>query len=420
MKQALIYRINITFVTRIIVAFINVCTTLILVKYFGPKQYGLLAVATTISTIGIQLGNLGLHSSNTYFVAQKRDILPTLISNSILISVGLGFIIAVFIYLISNICPSLIPITGALLFLSLIIIPPNLMFLLLQNILLGIDEIGTYNKIDLVSRLLTMFLYLYLIFIKTIDISKFLIINFIVVILALYLILEKLRKFLIPFPAHSLTLLKTSLNYGFKVYLACLFAYLVVRLDLLLINHYWGTKEAGLYSFALALGDYISLISTTIALILFPTLSSTGDYDKKWRLTKTAMKWTGLLMAGAIGITLLIYENIIKNIAGQEYIESGKAFFFLLPGVFFLSIETVAAQFLASIGFPIQIVFIWFITFIFNSFLNLYFVPKMGICAAAVISSFSHCITFLLVFLLIKKILKLNTIKAGIEHAFTP
>jgi len=57
--------------------------------------------------------------------------------------------------------------------------------------------------------------------------------------------------------------------YGFRVYLAIVLSYLVVRFDLLLVNGYLGEAQAGIYGVAATLADGMFVLPMVISLNLF-------------------------------------------------------------------------------------------------------------------------------------------------------
>ena len=62
-----------TYLTRLLLIVIGFATTVIVSRSLGPSGRGLFAVAAAVAAIGIQFGNLGLHASNTYYVAKHRN-----------------------------------------------------------------------------------------------------------------------------------------------------------------------------------------------------------------------------------------------------------------------------------------------------------------------------------------------------------
>ena len=155
-----IHKVLGTFITRILLMALGMVTSIIVARILGPEGRGLYAVAFAIGTIGVQFGNLGLHSSNTYYVAKDRKLLPQLVGNTLVVSFVFGGLIIALSGIIFSLWPNLAPIHGILLMMAILWIPFGLAYMLLQNILLGIMEIKTFNIIELTIRILTVFLIL--------------------------------------------------------------------------------------------------------------------------------------------------------------------------------------------------------------------------------------------------------------------
>jgi hypothetical protein len=105
--------------------------------------------------VGVQLGTLGLHSSNTYHVSREPSTLPVLLGNSFAVTGGCG-LVALVAYAVLQSHPELAPVTGPLLALAFAAIPIGLAYLLLQNLLIGTQRVRTYNVIDLTTRVLAV------------------------------------------------------------------------------------------------------------------------------------------------------------------------------------------------------------------------------------------------------------------------
>src|SRR5207248_10742366 len=104
-----------TYTTRILLIAIGFAMTVIISRTLGPSGRGLFAVAAAIGAIGIQFGNLGLHASNTYYVAKDRELLPVLIGNTLVVSFGIGGIGAVLGWILAAMWPTIAPVHGTLL-----------------------------------------------------------------------------------------------------------------------------------------------------------------------------------------------------------------------------------------------------------------------------------------------------------------
>src|SRR5207302_6614801 len=69
----------------------------------------------------------------------------------------------------------------------------------------------------------------------------------------------------------------------------------------------------------------------------------------------------------------------------------------LLPGVYLVGLESVLVQHFTGTGLPFAIPLFWLITMVLNVALNLTFVPVWGARAAALNSTLSYALIFVLV-----------------------
>ena len=69
---------------------------------------------------------------------------------------------------------------------------------------------------------------------------------------------------------------RRMLGYGSRIYVAILVSFLVIRVDLFLVNSIVGREEAGVYSIAAALADGMFVLPMVIGLNLFPRVAR-GD-----------------------------------------------------------------------------------------------------------------------------------------------
>src|SRR5262249_19148240 len=82
---------------------------------------------------------------------------------------------------------------------------------------------------------------------------------------------------------------------------------------------------------------------------------------------------------------------------GGNFLPAVPAFAWLMPGIYFLGIETVMVQLLNSDGFPPIIVAAWIADTIVNVALNFWAIPRFGITGASAVSSVCYFLMFLIV-----------------------
>jgi len=386
-----------TFATRIVLLLVGLATTVVVARSLGPEGRGLYAVALTIATLGVQIGNLGLHASNTYYVAKNRSLLPTLMGNTLVVTFGAGGAAAAGVWMVFQAWPRLAPIHGWLLCLALLWIPAGLGNLLLQNLLLGLMEVGAYNRIDLFSRILGLALLTVLAAAGMRTAIVFLVAGLCAMAIGEVAVLLALRKFMDRRPTPSFSLFRQNLGVGLRAYLVAFFALLVLRIDLLMVKYMLGTVQAGYYSVAATLADGVAMLPLVVATVLFPKLSGMTSPAEKWRFARNTAGVTAAATLPVAAVFMVLARFIVRLLFGAAYLPAASALFWLLPGIFFLGIETVIVQFLSSMGYPKILIFSWAGCCAANIVLNLWAIPAYGIVGAAVVSSICYILIFFLI-----------------------
>jgi O-antigen/teichoic acid export membrane protein len=372
-----------TVLTRVLLVGIGLIATMLVARTLGPEGRGLYAVATTVAAIGVQFGNLGLYASNTYFVSRDRRLLPELLGISLVVSFGFGSLIAGLSYVLFAGWPRLAPVLGLSLIISLVWVPFGLAYQLLQNLLLGLQKIRDYNKIDLVSKTSGVLVILLLVAGRRLTVETALMAGLLAVIMGFAWCLAKFRPYfgLLALPAyHSF---KEQFFYGLRAYVAALLAFLVFRINLLMIKFLLNPEQAGYYSIASIMAEMIYLLPSVAGMILFPKLAALSDMVEKWRFAKKVTLGLGLLMLFfTIGAAILA-RPAIRLVFGVAFLPSLPSFLWLLPGIFLFSINTCYMNFFASIGMPMITVYSPGLALLVNFLLNLVLIPSWGIVGAS-------------------------------------
>ncbi len=214
-----------TFSTRIFLIGIGLVANVMVARILGPEGRGYYAIAVAIGAIGIQFGNMGLHASNTYYVSRDRKILPELVSNSIFVSFIFGGLGACLSWVVFYLWPDFAPLHGLLLILSLLWIPLALSYLLLQNLLLGLQNVRTYNKNELLNQILTVSFIVLVILFKVVTVETVFSAGLIALVISFLWVIRTLKKYIDRFSKPSIVLFKNNIRYGLKAYLSAFFAF---------------------------------------------------------------------------------------------------------------------------------------------------------------------------------------------------
>jgi O-antigen/teichoic acid export membrane protein len=378
-----------TYATQIFLVVLGFANSILVTRLLGPEGRGLFAAANTFAGVGVQLGNLGLHSWNTYRVSREPDSLPVLIGNSLLVGAGCG-VAAVGGFVLFRAHPGLAPVSGLLLLLALAAIPLGLLNLLFQNLLIGTQRIHKYNVIDLSTRVCAVLMVGATAPLGVVapDVVYGLVLVSVVASAAWCLasLVSSIRE---PLRC-SFADLRIGLGYGVRAYFGSLFVFLVLRSDILLVKYLRGAKETGYYAIAVGLADILMMLPTVVGTVLFPRLSAAQSVAAKWALARRVL--TIMLPAApvALAVTLVAARPLIHLAYGSAFDPSVAAVGWLLPGVACLAINTVLMNLFASCGMPPVVVYSPLLALGVNVALNLRLIPTMGFVGAAISSSIAY------------------------------
>lgn len=385
-----------TYGTRLLAVAVSFATAVVIARELGPTGRGFYAVAASVGALGVQFGNLGLHASNTYHVAKDRTLLPALLGNTLAVVFVASLVTALSGFGLAR-WPNVSPVHGTLLLLALVSIPVGLAYLLTQGLLLGINDVRAYNKIECGGKLLALALICILGLVHGAAVELFFGLTLLSVMLSFLWVFLRLRRISAALPAISLAVFRRSIGVGTKAYMIAFFGFLVLRIDLLMVKYMLGATEAGYYSISQILAENTMIFPIVLGLLLFPRLSAIRDREEKVRLANKAVLVTAALTLPLVLISALAAGPVISVAFGQNFLPAVAPFALLMPGTYFLGIETVMVQLLNSEGFPAIIAVAWIADTIINVALNFWAIPRYGITGASVVSSVCYFLMFLVV-----------------------
>jgi O-antigen/teichoic acid export membrane protein len=388
-----------TFTGRVLLVGLGVASSVLTARFLGPGGRGVLATLTAMAGIGLQLGNLGLHASNTFQVSRRPDLLAPIWANSLRTASALGLALAIAVLATGSIFPEILgTIRLPLLLPAALSIPFQLLVLFGLNLLVGVGKTALFNGLELAFRAVTVAGLVVTLAWLGKDVRWVLALNLVLAVGAAAVLAAVLARMVrrsgAPESHGSMTLFRAGIEYGAKAYVAALLAYLIVRSDMLLVNALRGTAEAGIYSIAVQIADLLYLLPMSIGLVLFPRLTRQGQGDPLFAL-KIA-RHNAFLMLLLCGVAAATAGFAIRLLYGPEFQPAVRALWWLLPGIWAYGACNPIATQLASSGMPLSAVLVWIPPLALNVVLNLAWIPSWGIDGAAAASSICYLLVLAL------------------------
>jgi O-antigen/teichoic acid export membrane protein len=388
-----------TFATRVVMIFNSLAAGIIVAHWLGAEGVGQLAVINVAVATIVQLGSFGLPSSNTYFIAQDQARFRSAALNSLMFALGAGSILALALSAIASLRPEWFgPNSVRLIHIAAISIPFQLITLIGLNILLAVGKVRQFNILDLVSQSFVLINAACVWLLVKGDLGTLIVWNTItsvLVSLVIVLLLVISAKSLAQSKWRAdIALLRRMITYGLKFHVSILAGAIIIRADLLVVNHFRGAAEAGVYSVASQFALLLMLLPGVIATLLFPRV--TTEQDARGETTCLVTRYTSFIMLICC-LAAVPFSLLLPLVYGAQFYDATGLLWILLPGVYLMGLESVLVQHFNALGLPKAIPLYWVVTLALNLVLVFSLVPRFGAQGAAIASTISYAAIFGLV-----------------------
>jgi O-antigen/teichoic acid export membrane protein len=384
-------------------------------RMLGPVDRGRYYYIITLAAVGMQFASLGIHASNTYLVARTPSLLPQIMSNTVWIAL-LGGGLAAFGALIFDAASGGASHDVTFTLTLIVLTPSTLLFMYLTNLVVALNRPSTYNGLIIFGSLAS-----------------------IVLALAAALFSPKLATFLWAAVAGSVgasivawqilakgvqvprlfdsELFFAGIAYALKAHIATLLGFLMSRLGILIIRQFGNFGDVGQWSIAIQISDAIMILPATISLLLFPSLVRADEANRNREFKRTLVRLSGIMALLCLVASVLI-QPVLLFIFGVVYAPAVAIVHALLPGVFFLSVASVASQFLSAQGYPWSQVLAWVCGAVLQATFSLVLFDRIGVVGLAWIQS--CCATFVCIWLLLKCLTYVRRKPSGLADPIAP
>lgn len=398
-----------TFAGKLGTLALSTAAVVVVARALGPSGRGIVAVAYSLTLVLVQLGSLGIVAANPYFTAREPARLGPIVANSLWLAAGLGALLASVGGAVKLWFPGALAGVGwAELAVALAGVPAGLAAQFLQGVLLGRGRMVAFNAVELAQA--TLVLAALGVGFWTASIG---VLGALVILVAGPLgATAAYVALLAPGAARAradLRLARTMLAYGFRVYLATVLGFLVMRADLLLVNSYLGAAQAGIYSVTAALAEGMVLLPMVVGLNLLPRVAREGGHEMSAAVFRVVAPLYALLCLATVPLA----APAVALLFGPEFEGAVALYYWLVPGVFALGMVTILSHHFAGRGFPIQAALVWLVGLVLNLGLNVAFLAEGGTYVASLASSISYTLVLVL-------LLRLFAAEAGGYRALWP
>lgn len=367
-----------TFLARALAMAGPLGVSIITARALGPEDRGLYFIVISYAQIAAQIGNMGLHSSNTYLVSARPELVRGILTNSLIVSLVLGPIVAsMFVWWPwANAAPDA---RGSIL-IAVIAAPLLILFLLVSNIAVAIGRVSLYNVLTLLAGILALSSSVVAALLEA-DVTQFLLAaaaaTGLASIVGVVTLLPNCGWSLRP----SLKLFLTGLSYSGRAYVATLAGFVMNRVGILILETEVDMSVVGHFSIAQQITEALVLLPSTVGLLLKPSLLRIATRAERAAETRRI----ALKLTAAMAILLLLLAAVtpffLPLFFGADYQAAVPYALSFLPSVLMLSLVIPVSQFLSAEGFPRGQVAVWILATVLHAIMVKALIPHFGVMA---------------------------------------
>lgn len=184
---------------------------------------------------------------------------------------------------------------------------------------------------------------------------------------------------------------------------------LILFTDTIILSWFHPSYIIGLYNSAVKINEFLVLIPTGVALAILPMFSK--NINQKENLASQisfSIYLNYLITLPIIFGIFILSDKITVFIFGKDYLNAHIGLKILIPSLLASSLFMIYSQFLIAIDKRKELLIYEFIAFFVNLTLNLLFIPKYGILAAAFNTTLSNYLALFFAHFNIRKYLDIN------------
>lgn len=372
-----------TSAARIYSLVVSVAMLMIVARWLGPSGQGVVAAATTWATLFATLGSLSLGQVAIHRATVRRgepwleSVFGTMLVLAGVVTLGCWIVAAVLWFTGAGVFKNIQP---AALLVGFILVPFLVWEFYGGNLLMATDRIAVYNRAQLIGRTvgticLLIAWRLHMTVVAALAISVLAqVMTALTGVTALWHAAGRTIRFVYE-EARML------LSGAFRLHLNAISGYIYTSLGVLVVNHYRGAAETGLYQFTASLINVMIVVPLAASAVLSAKVANAGP-NEAWSFQRVLFVVLPILMILGCGIAAVAAPTAILLVAGKQYLAAVPVFRLALLGIPGLTMGALMASQWIGRGYFWQMSVLSTAVAIIHLACNLTFVPKYGMYGA--------------------------------------
>ena len=395
---------------------------LIIARFLGPEDYGLISLASAVTTIASTVVLVGMAEGVTRYVSfykgrGEKEKIKGVILSSLEIVLPLAVTAAVLVFLFADEISVKFfsePNLASVLRVFAVSIPFFPLLRIFNRAIAGFQEIkyAVYSEhiLQNLSRLLLLIFLLYM-GLGIIGAAYAYVIGMIVAASASFYFLNKI------FPTKGLKtapLRRELISFSWPLMFSGMLGLVMGWIDTLMLGYFMTARDVGIYRASLAIANLLKVFPASFMSIFLPIITemySRGEVEKMNEINCAVTKWILMLVLPITILMILFSKQVLYILYGEEYIEGAFALCILVVGRLIISIFRPTSQIIYTVGRTKLVMMNTCIGSALNVLLNFYLIPAYGINGAAIATSVSILTVNSLAFAEIFKIIHIQPLK---------
>lgn len=376
---------------------------IITARSLGPEYKGILALATLSAYVLWTVLNPCIEASIIHRMGQKKYPVSVLAGNALVLALGLGFLgILLFVSTYDFAKDTLYKgIEFKYLIVAVLPLPFVFVTYYFSSILRGHLDITGYNVATQSLNFCNVFFLLIVLAVWKLSLVEAILASVIGAILGGTYALVKVLKIARGLKVDR-RLLALLLKDGGVLYIGALATFVNYQVNFFILNYYSTRSEVGFYSVAYAVANVLFFLSISLESGLFPRIAAASEQEAL-QLTEVACRQVLIVTTAAAAVMFLFSRQIVWLYGGTQFLPSTKPLMLLLPGIVIAVVPKILAFAWIRKGWFSLLTYVALCAAAVSIALNLFLIPRFGANGAAIATSATFFVVFLLEILLYKR-----------------
>ncbi|MDP9867912.1 MULTISPECIES: lipopolysaccharide biosynthesis protein [Streptosporangium] len=371
--------------TRLTLVVAGGVTSVIVARALGPGDRGAYWVIVTIAATATAVGNLSVEKSQTTLWAQE-DNRPAITANALWMGFAVGTVAAgaTFAVLLSN--AAMMPVADrSTLVWALAAVPVMMAIVYVNNVHILRARTGVVNRGSLTGAALQCSA------LTALGLLGHLTVEWVVIIWTVSAALN-LLLLLPPLPAYrprDRRLAGRTLSCGLRYHLGSVCHFLLLRLDVLLLNGMSTPTAVGVYSMAVTPAELLRAMTDAVVQITLPRQMESSQ-ETAAAYTARTIRITAVLAAPSIVAFCSAGPFLVVTAVGPAFTGCVIPMLVLAPGVAAAAAARPAAAYLLRLNRPVPTSLMYGAALLVNLTLNILLIPRLGATGCALASTAAY------------------------------